>query len=159
MEKEREEFLETLLEKYQASEDTIISVLQDMQNEFGYVAEDAVFWFSERCGIPASKFYGIITFYAQFYLKPRGKNIITSCCGTVCHVKGAHRNVFQLHQELNFPEGEDTTRDGMFTLEKVACLGACSIAPVMVINKKVYGNMTPEKMVKKLKSYKEQDNE
>lgn len=163
MEKSMIEALERIHQKYDDAGDNIISALQDIQEVFGYLPEEAVYWFSKKTNIPASKFFGVSTFYAQFYLKPRGKNIITSCCGTVCHVKGAHRNLFQLNQELDFPKGEDTTKDGMFTLEKVACLGACSIAPVIVVNKKVYGRMTPEKVTKAIKStiksYKEKGRE
>ena len=159
MEKSMIEELERIHQNYNDAGDNIISALQDIQEVFGYVPEEAVYWFSKKSNIPASKFFGVTTFYAQFHLKPRGKNIITSCCGTVCHVKGAHRNLFQLNQELTFPKGEETTKDGLFTLEKVACLGACSIAPVMVVNKKVYGRMTPEKVTKAINTYKEHDSE
>ena len=137
----------------------VISALQDIQSEFGYIPEDAVYWFSDKTGIPASKFFGVATFYAQFYLEPRGENIITACCGTACHVKGADRIIFRLRDELSLAEDEDTTGDGMFTLEKVACVGACSIAPVVLVNQKVYGKMTPDKMVKALKTYKEDSGE
>jgi NADH:ubiquinone oxidoreductase subunit E len=134
-----------ILEKYNAEGGSVISLLQDMQERFGYIREDAVNWFSERLNIPASSFYGVATFYAQFYLKPRGKNVVTACCGTACHVKGSGEIIEQLRKDLKIPEGEDTSKDGKFTLESVACVGACSIAPVFIANKKVYGKMTPEK--------------
>ena len=148
--------LEAIYTKYVEENGTAISLLQDIQNEYGYLPEDAIAWIAKKSGIPLSMFYGVATFYSQFYMKPRGENIITACCGTVCHVKGSHRILFQLQEELKFPKNEDTTRDGKFTLEKVACLGACSIAPVVVVNKKVFGRMTPDKVVKKLKAFKDE---
>ncbi|MCK5403838.1 MAG: NAD(P)H-dependent oxidoreductase subunit E [Desulfobulbaceae bacterium] len=149
--------LETIYANYSAANDNIISALQEIQKAFGFVPEESVYWFADKSGVPMSKFYGILTFYAQFHLKPRGKNIITACCGTVCHVKGAHRVLFQLNEELSFPPGEDTTRDGLVTLEKVACLGACSIAPVVVVNDKVCGRITPDNMVKKIQKLRDKD--
>lgn len=134
-----------ILDKYYREKGSVISVLQDVQETFGYIREDVVSWFSEQLNIPASNFFGVATFYAQFYLKPRGKNIITACCGTACHVKGAEPMIDRIKSDLAIAEGEDTTYDGQFTLESVACVGACSIAPVLIVNKKVYGGVTPEK--------------
>ncbi|GAB4346324.1 MAG: NADH-quinone oxidoreductase subunit NuoE [Desulfobulbaceae bacterium] len=153
------EKLESVYARYLEEEGNAVSLLQDIQSEFGYIPEHAVNWIAAKSGLPPSKLYGVVTFYAQFHMKPRGRNIITACCGTVCHVKGAHRILFQLNEELSFPKGEDTTRDGLFTLEKVACLGACSIAPVVVINQQVYGRMTPDKVVKKLQAIRKRNNE
>lgn len=142
-----------ILDKYLREKGNVISILQDMQESFGYIREDAVNWFSERLNIPASNFYGVATFYAQFYLKPRGKNIITACCGTACHVKGSEAIISRIRADLAIADGEDTTRDGQFTVESVACVGACSIAPVLIVNKKVYGNMSPDKASAKLKEF------
>jgi NADH:ubiquinone oxidoreductase subunit E len=129
----------------------ILSLLQDIQREFGYVPEEAVNWFSRRLDIPASRFFGIVTFYSQFHLAPRGKNIITTCCGTACHVKGSERLITGLVEELDLPDGENTTPDREFTLEKVNCVGACSIAPVVIINEKVFGKMTTDSLMKEVK--------
>jgi len=159
MDETTSEKLESVYARYIEQEGNAVSILQDIQNEFEYIPEETVYWIALKTGIHASKFFGVVTFYAQFHMKPRGKNIITACSGTVCHVKGAHRILFQMNEELSFPKGEETTRDGLFTLEKVACLGACSIAPVVVINKKVYGRMTPDKVVKKIQAYKEKNRE
>ncbi len=134
-----------ILDKYHREGGSVISLLQDAQEEFGYVREDAVKWFSGKLNIPESVFYGVVTFYAQFYLKPRGRNVITACCGTACHVKGSAPIIEKMRENLNIPEGEDTSRDGEYTLESVACVGACSIAPVFIANKKVFGKVTPEK--------------
>jgi NADH:ubiquinone oxidoreductase subunit E len=139
MENQMEEVLEGIYQKTIAQGDNIITVLQEIQNEFGYVQEESVNWFSARANIPASKFYGVITFYSQFHLTPRGKNIITVCSGTVCHVKGASRIISRLHDDLKLAGDAATTKDMMFTLENVNCVGACSIAPVVLVNNKVYG--------------------
>lgn len=145
-----EQRCEAILERYYREKGSIISILQDVQEEFGYIPEDVVFWFSNKLNIPASNFYGVATFYSQFHLKPRGKNLITVCCGTACHVKGSDMIISRLRAELAIPEGEDTTHDNEFTLEEVACVGACSIAPVVIINKKVYGKMTTDKLTKEI---------
>lgn len=155
MEKQMEEVLESIYQKSVAHDDNIITVLQEIQNALGYVQEEAVDWFSQRTKIPVSKFYGVITFYSQFHLKPRGKNIVTVCSGTVCHVKGAPRIINKLRDDLKLKGDNFTTRDMQFTLENVNCVGACSIAPVVLVNDKVFGKVTPEKMVKNIKPYKE----
>jgi NADH:ubiquinone oxidoreductase subunit E len=149
-----EETLEKILTAYRKDEGNIISILQDIENSFGYIPEDAVNWFSKKLDIPASRFFGITTFYAQFHLKPRGKNIITVCCGTACHVKGSERLINGTRKELNLSEDEDTTKDKKFTIEKVNCVGACGIAPVIIINKKVHGKSTADKLIKEIKSLK-----
>lgn len=136
---------EQILKKYYNEKGSVISLLQDVQETFGYVPEDVVFWFSDKLNIPASSFFGVATFYAQFYLKPRGKNIVTACCGTACHVKGSASIITKVREALKIPEGETTSSDGKFTVESVACVGACSIAPVFIANKKVFGKMTSEK--------------
>jgi NADH:ubiquinone oxidoreductase subunit E len=150
-----EEKLQGILNNYLANEGNLISVLQDIESEFGYLPEDAIYWFSERLDIPPAKFFGVATFYAQFHLKPRGKNVITACCGTACHVKGSERLINSLVKELAIPEGEDTSEDLKFTVEKVNCVGACSIAPVIIVNKAVHGKMTPDKLIKEIKTLKE----
>jgi NADH:ubiquinone oxidoreductase subunit E len=147
--------LERIHEHFVAEDDNLIAVLQAMQQEFGHVPEEAVRWFSKKSGIPASKFYGVVTFYAQFYLEPRGKNIITACCGTVCHVKGSHRIISRLRSELGLKGEDKTTKDRQFTLESVNCVGACSIAPVVIVNGTVHGNMNPDKAMKTIKAGKE----
>lgn len=146
-----EERFSQILEGYRTGEGNLITLLQDIQAEFGYVPEEAVTWFSKRLDLPESKFFGVATFYSQFYLTRRGKYIITACCGTACHVKGAERLMSAAQRELNLQAGQETTEDGEVTLEKVACLGTCSMAPVVVINKKMYGKITPEKLKKEIR--------
>jgi len=155
MDNEQNNKLESIYHKCVAAEDNIITVLQEIQKEFGYVPEEAVTWFANRLNIPAAKFYGVITFYSQFHLNPRGKNIITVCSGTVCHVKGAPRIIEKLAGDLKLKSDSRTTKDMLFTLDNVNCVGACSIAPVVMVNDKVYGKQSPDSMVKNLKTYKE----
>ncbi len=149
-----EQKLEAILDRHIQNEGNLISILQDIESEFGYLREDAIYWFSEKLDVPPAKFYGIATFYAQFHLKPKGKNVITACCGTACHVKGSERLINSLARELDIPAGEDTSEDMKFTVEKVNCVGACSIAPVIIINKAVHGKMTPDKLMKEMKALK-----
>lgn len=144
--------LEKLLAKFKSSPGATIPILQDVQETFGYLPEDAVNWLADNLGRPRSSFYGVATFYSQFHLKPRGKNIITVCCGTACHVKGAEKVLGRIRRDLKLPEGQDTTDDLMFTIEKANCVGACSIAPVVINNKDVLGKATPDKSARALKS-------
>lgn len=137
---------------YIENEGNIISLLQEMQGEFGYIPVDAVYWFSKKLDIPASRFFGIATFYAQFHLSPRGKNIVTMCCGTACHVKGSERLINGVTTALRLPDGKNTTDDGEFTVEKVNCVGACSIAPVVIINRQVFGKMTSDSLMKEIRN-------
>jgi NADH:ubiquinone oxidoreductase subunit E len=154
MDKQMTETLEAIYDRCIANEDNLITVLQEIQNEMGYIQEEVINWFADRTNTPASKYYGVVTFYSQFHQKPRGENIVTVCCGTVCHVKGAPRIISKVREDLKLKEDQDTTRDMKFTVERVNCVGACSIAPVVLINEKVLGKVTPSKMVKSLKEYK-----
>ncbi len=150
-----EDKLNSILTRYRENEGNLISILQDIETEFGYLREDAIYWISEQLDVPPAKFYGIATFYAQFHLKPKGKNVITACCGTACHVKGSERLINSLVKELAIPAGEDTSEDLNFTVEKVNCVGACRIAPVIIVNKAVHGKVTPDKLMKEIKTLKE----
>lgn len=148
-----ESALEKIYSVYSAGEGNVITLLQEIQREFGYIPEDAVFWFSKKLDIPASRFFGVATFYAQFRLKPRGQNIISVCCGTACHVMGAGSLRGSVAAELSIPPGEETTSDRKFTVEKVNCIGACSIAPVVIINDKVHGKVTTKSLIKEIRRF------
>ena len=149
-----EEALQNILTTYLKEDGNIITILQDLEKTFGYISEEAVFWFSKKLDIPASRFFGTATFYSQFHLKPRGKNIITVCRGTACHVKGSERLINRLLIELDLPPYEDTTSDLKFTVEKVNCIGACGIAPVTILNTEVHGKMTLDKLMREVKKIK-----
>jgi NADH-quinone oxidoreductase subunit E len=144
--------LDNIIKKHRETGGNIISLLQDTQEAFGYVPREAVQYFADELGIAPSRFYGVSTFYSQFRLKPSGKNRITACCGTACHVRGAERILTGLKRELHLAEDEDTTPDGQFTVEKVACLGFCSFAPVVLINGAVHGKTTADPILKEIKT-------
>jgi NADH:ubiquinone oxidoreductase subunit E len=144
--------LDNIIKKHRETGGNIISLLQDTQEAFGYVPKEAVQYLSDTLGIAPSRFYGVATFYSQFRLKPSGKNRITACCGTACHVRGAERILTSLKRELHLADEEDTTPDGQFTVEKVACLGFCSFAPVVLINGAVHGKTTADPILKEIKT-------
>ena len=146
--------LQNIVKKYRETGGSVISLLQDTQEAFGYVPKEAVLFFSDQLGIAPSRFYGVATFYAQFRLKPRGKHVVTVCCGTACHVQGSERLLNSVKLELKLDGEEDMTEDGLFTLEKVNCVGACGIAPVVIIDKKVLGKASAEKLVKEVRAVK-----
>lgn len=133
------------------SED-LIPILQQIQDEFGYLPEPILTYVSERTGIPTSRMYGVITFYAQFSLVPRGRHTIRSCSGTACHVRGAKLVREAVSTELGIPEG-GTTDDRRFTLETVACVGTCFLAPVMMVNEQYFGLLTQDKATSVLKDF------
>jgi len=146
------ETFEAIVRQYRKNEGNIISLLQDTQEAFGYVPKDAIDYFSQTLGIASSRFYGVATFYSQFRLKPIGKNKITACCGTACHVRGADRILNNLRRELELVDDEDTTKDQEFTVEKVACLGFCSFAPVVLINGSVRGKTSADPIIKEIRT-------
>jgi len=155
MGKSIEHVLEKIYQKSKGHGENTIAILQDIQDGLGYINEEAVDWMSKKTGIATAKFYGVATFYSQFHLNPRGKNIVTVCSGTVCHVKGAQKIISRLKADLQLKGDAQTTRDMQFTLENVNCVGACSIAPVVTVNEKVFGKQNPDSMVKNIKAYKE----
>jgi NADH-quinone oxidoreductase subunit E len=134
-------------------EGALIPLLQAAQDSYGYIPEKAIHYISEIVNIPAAEIYGVITFYAQFRLKPLGKYLIRICEGTACHVNGAKNILRVLQEELGLSVGE-TTADGLFSLQSVACLGCCSLAPVMMVNKETYGNLTADMIRNIVKRYR-----
>lgn len=134
-----------ILDKYQRDPHKLIPILQEMQAEYQYLPEEIMTFISVALGISPSNVYGVATFYAHFTLEPKGKNVIKVCDGTACHVKKSEGILKALEKELGLNKENKTTKDMLFTLETVACLGACGLAPVVVINDKVHGLMTPEK--------------
>ena len=142
------EKLEELCGRHEKDQSAVIPILQEIEEAFGYILEDAVNFVADKLEMPRSHFYGVATFYAQFHFKPRGKNVITVCCGTACHVKGSDNLLSILTRELGIPDGQETSPDMNFTLERVNCVGACAAAPVILVNNVVHGNMNAEKATK-----------
>ncbi len=138
--------LAPILKKYQSQEGALITMLQELQKVYGYLPEVVLTHLSQEVKVPLSQIYGVVTFYAQFYLTPRGRNIIRVCRGTACHVRGGSRILEAVEREVGITEGE-TTPDLEYSLETVACIGACALAPTMVINEKTYGKLTSKKVM------------
>ena len=134
----------------------LMPVLQKAQSIFGCVSLDVQKHIAEGLGVTLSEVYGVATFYAQFTLEPAGKYVISVCLGTACYIKGSGK-IYQLLQEKLGVEDGGCTEDGLFTLEHVACLGCCSLAPVIMINGEAYGNLTPEKAIAILKDIREKE--
>ncbi len=140
---EVEEKVRDIVKPWKGKQGSLIPILQAIQHEFGYLKEDAIEFLSREIRIPTAEIYGVATFYAQFHLKPRGRHIIRICRGTACHVRGSLRILEKVMDILKIGEN-DTTEDLRFTLEPVACLGACGLAPVVMVNDVTYGRLTPD---------------
>lgn len=145
--------LEELLATYRGQRGTLIPLLQGTQAAYGFVPREAMVRIAEALGEPLGQVYGVATFYAQFRLVPRGKNVVRICHGTACHVSGAPLVSQEVERHLGIRDGENT-EDMVFTLESVACLGACGMAPVMMINDRTYGKLTPDKAVDAVKKFR-----
>ncbi|MDO6355329.1 NADH-quinone oxidoreductase subunit NuoE [Caloramator sp. CAR-1] len=150
---ERLENAKEVIQKYKDVKGGLIPVLHQIQNIYGYLPEDVLKIVSQELNVPMSEIYGVASFYSYFSLEPKGEHIIRVCLGTACYVKGAQGLIDRLSKELGIEVGK-TTADGKFTLEATRCLGACGLAPVMVIGEKVYGRLTPEDIPNILKEYK-----
>lgn len=149
--------LDPLIVKYRDYRGSMIPVLQGTQNLYGYIPQEAFYYLAENLNLNLSEMFGVATFYAQFRLNPVGKHIIKVCHGTACHVQNASAITESLAEALKVNDGE-TTEDGMFTLESVACLGCCSLAPVMMIGEETYGKLTGKDAVKVIKDIRLKEN-
>lgn len=148
--------LDDVLKKYGDSSSNLITILQKAQNIYGYLPKDVMYCIADKVGITPADVMGVATFYSQFRLTPIGKYLIMACQGTACHVNGSERITAAISEYLGIGNGE-TTADGLFTLENVACLGCCSLAPVIMINGEAYGNLTPDSAVAVLKGIREKE--
>lgn len=144
--------VDEILRGYHGSEGALIPVLQEAQKIYGYLPEEVLRRIGRKLGIPMSKIFGVVTFYAQFYFHPRGRHIIKSCQGTACHVRGAEGVLESISRKLKVNVGE-TTEDLQFSLDTVACLGTCFLAPVIMIDEDYYGKLTPKKTGDVMKRY------
>jgi NADH-quinone oxidoreductase subunit E len=136
--------LDKLLAAFRGEKSELIPVLQRVQQDFGYLSDDAMRRIAHFLKVPEGVVYGVATFYAQFKFVPVGRNIVKVCRGTACYVKGSPRIVEEIEKVLDIKDG-GTTPDLEYTLETIACFGSCALAPVVVLNDKVYGRMTPDK--------------
>ena len=150
--------LDKIIEQYADMPGEVMSTLEAIQEDLGYIPKEALTYVSQKTGIPLSQLYSVGTFYAGFSLKPRGKHIITICEGTSCHVRGGPRLKAELMDLLNITPEERkeksiTTEDMLFTVEATRCLGCCSLAPVVKVDDDIYGYLTPQKLPEILKKY------
>jgi NADH-quinone oxidoreductase subunit E len=136
-----------------SSDANLIGVLQEVQDRFGYLPAPALQEIGRRMRTPLSRVYGVVSFYAQFYTRPRGRHTIRCCRGTACHVKGAERVIDTAKRVLGIDEGQ-TTPDMLFYLETIACLGTCFLAPAMMIDSQYFGRLTPQRVQGIIRSYR-----
>ncbi|MCX6893914.1 MAG: NADH-quinone oxidoreductase subunit NuoE [Verrucomicrobia bacterium] len=141
-----------ILQSQGTERDACVKVLQEIQGVFGYLPAEALRYVTQHSQITSRQIHGVATFYDRFRFKPVGKHIIRTCHGTACHVNGAKHIGHAVEEALKIKQ-QETTPDGLFTLESVACLGCCSLAPVMMIDETVYGRLQPREMKKVLKQY------
>lgn len=147
--------IDTILLKYGYQHSRIIQILQDTQVLYNYLPKEALAYISRKLRMPLSKIYSIATFYSAFSLNPRGRHLCTVCMGTACHVRGAPRVLDRIAERLKIHSGQ-TTEDNMFTLETVNCLGACALAPIVVIDGRYHGQTTVNKIDRLLDTYYEE---
>jgi len=144
--------LDEIINKHKNENGPLIPILQGAQEVYGYLPAHVIKHISKAIRIPVARIYGVVTFYAQFRLTPVGRNLINICLGTACHVRGGAKVVETIEKELKIKDGA-TTEDGRFTLEVVACIGACGLAPVISINNEVHGRLSPDKIAGILAKY------
>lgn len=141
--------LAPILDRHRSQPDALITVLEEIQEHYGYLPELILQYTSRELGFPLARVYGVATFYNLFQFNPPGRYLIRVCKGTACHVNRSNEILTHLKERLGIDEDE-TTGDGLFTLQTVACMGACSLAPVVVINDRTFGRMTPDKAWKEI---------
>lgn len=158
MDQESSERIEKILEKTPIAREKLIPLLQDVQESEGYLSKEAMIIMARHLNISTSKVFGVATFYNQFRFNPRGRYEVQICRGTACHVEGSQTILEVLERELQVSAGE-TTKDGIFSLEVVACIGACGLAPVISVNGEFFAKVTPDKIKKILKTFKEKESQ
>ena len=144
----RMEDAEAVLREYNYDKTKLVPILQAVQARYNWLSKELLSYIACALGLPPARVYGVATFYAHFSLKPKGKNIIRLCDGTACHVKGSTSILDALYEKLNIKPDRDSTDDMMFTVETVSCLGACGLAPVMLVNDDVHGQVKPSDIPK-----------
>ena len=145
-----------ILSKHEKRKDSLIKILEEIQVKYGYIPKVCQLEISEYLNMPLAEIYGVITFYARFSLKPKGKYNVSICLGTACFVKGSKEILEGAKEKLGIDEGE-TTSDGKFSLDTTRCIGACGLAPVFTVNEEVYGKATVKKMNEVLDEYMKKD--
>jgi len=145
----------SIFSRFKGTKDELIPVMEAVQDEFGYLSKEVMTEISRFLKVPESNIYGVATFYALFRLTPRGKKMVSVCRGTACHIRGGAHILQEVEKNLGIKPGE-TTPDMEYSLETISCFGSCALSPVVVIDKTVYGRMTPAKVEQTLNGYKKQ---
>lgn len=148
--------IDKIIEQHSAKKSNLIPILQGVQERWGYLSETSINQIAKSLGVSENTIYGVATFYAQFRFNKPGKHIIRACSGTACHVRGGQRIFRGIGRRLEITHGE-TTEDGLFSLEKVACMGCCALAPVVVVDDEVFGSCTPVKVNEIITNYNEEE--
>jgi NADH-quinone oxidoreductase subunit E len=146
--------LETYIDSIEEKEGCLINVLHEAQDLFGYLPSELQLFISRKLGLTAAKVFGVTTFYSYFTMEPRGKHVISICMGTACFVKGAEKILEEFKTRLKIKDN-NTSEDGLFTIDSLRCVGACGLAPVVTVDGKVYGRVKVEDVEKIIKEYKE----
>ncbi|HAG68797.1 MAG TPA: NAD(P)H-dependent oxidoreductase subunit E [Lachnospiraceae bacterium] len=148
-----------ILSAHKKGKESLIPILQDIQAVYRYIPRELLSYVAGKIGITEAKAYSVATFYENFSFDQKGKYVIKVCDGTACHVRRSNLILERIHNELDLPDGKNTTDDMLFTVETVSCLGACGLAPVMTVNDEVHPAMTPDKVTETIKKIKEAENE
>ena len=146
-----------IIENYGCDQSNLIAIMQEIQAEYKYLSEDTLTLIAEKLGVSTAKVYSVATFYENFSLEAKGKYIIKVCTGTACHVRKSQPIYDAIHDYLGLTGKKKTSADGLFTLETVACLGACGLAPVMTVNGEVHAQMTPEAALRLLEDIRKEE--
>jgi len=154
---EVKEKVDEILERHGSEKKELINIIQEIQKEYHYLPEDVLIYTAEKLDVSQSKIYGVATFYENFSLEAKGKNIIKICDGTACHVRKSIPILSAIYKELGLSDKNKTTEDMLFTVETVSCLGACGLAPVITVNDHVHPKMTPEAVVELIQSIKKEE--
>ncbi|SKC85524.1 NADH-quinone oxidoreductase subunit NuoE family protein [Maledivibacter halophilus] len=154
--KEKFEELEKFIDGLETTKGTLIQILHKAQDIFGYLPRDVQLYVARKLGIPGAEVFGVVSFYSYFTTKPRGKHTISICMGTACFVRGADKIAERLKEKLEI-EANEITEDGLFTLKDVRCIGACGLAPVLMVDDKVYGRVKEEDLDNIINTYRNQE--
>lgn len=141
-----------ILARYEQNPNMLIQILQAVQAEYRYLPEDVLAYLATALGLPLARIYGVATFYSHFAMAPKGQYVVRFCDGTACHVKQSTALLDSVRKHLGLRDGQTTTADRLFTIETVSCLGACGLAPVMMVNEDVHGQLTPELALEVIKA-------
>lgn len=153
LDKDKLKKLDGFIDELEEKEGNLIIILHEAQELFGYLPDELQLHIARKLNIPAAKVFGVVTFYSQFTTEPRGRHLINICMGTACFVKGAEKVAEEFRKQLRIKDG-NTSEDGVFTVNTLRCIGACGLAPVVMINDKVYGRVKPEEVEGIIKEYR-----